>query len=245
MLLPGQKAAEFRRTLADVFIRVMGGDLTLADEIKEISEFHDTLPENHPLRAFKAAPAVIGRSSSSITPSTPVGIDAVQSIVSPIILELQKLHNQSLDHMRDEFLQHSQRLRQEDREARRIDYEKLSERIGLLEHGEGTQQTQQPQAVNSQIESTSNTIATSSNHGQTSPASVDPFAQFLRHFFSLSHTSRKIDVESLMRKYTAFATEHALPLIETRHKLLLNVSRVSVRLRPVKASGRIVGWSWI
>lgn len=42
MILPGRKASAFRATLADIFIRVMGGDLSLAEEIKEISEFHDT-----------------------------------------------------------------------------------------------------------------------------------------------------------------------------------------------------------
>ena len=55
MLLPGRKASVFRKNLADLFIRVLGGDARLADEIKEIGEFQDTLPADHPLRAFRDA----------------------------------------------------------------------------------------------------------------------------------------------------------------------------------------------
>ena len=53
MLLPGRKASVFRKNLAELFIRVLGGDERLAQEIKEIGEFQDTLPTNHPLRAFR------------------------------------------------------------------------------------------------------------------------------------------------------------------------------------------------
>lgn len=53
MLLPGRKASVFRKNLADLFIRVLGGDERLAEEIKEIGEFQDALPDNHPLRAFR------------------------------------------------------------------------------------------------------------------------------------------------------------------------------------------------
>ena len=55
MLLPGRKASVFRKNLAELFIRVLGGDARLADEIKEIGEFQDTLPADHPLRAFRDA----------------------------------------------------------------------------------------------------------------------------------------------------------------------------------------------
>ena len=53
MLLPGRKASIFRNNLADLFIRVLGGDPRLAEQIKEIGEFQDQLPANHPLRAFR------------------------------------------------------------------------------------------------------------------------------------------------------------------------------------------------
>ena len=53
MLLPGRKASVFRKNLAELFIRVLGGDERLAQEIKEIGEFQDSLPANHPLRAFR------------------------------------------------------------------------------------------------------------------------------------------------------------------------------------------------
>lgn len=52
MLLGGRKASIFRKNLAELFIRVLGGDERLAEEIKEIGEFQDSLPTNHPLRAF-------------------------------------------------------------------------------------------------------------------------------------------------------------------------------------------------
>lgn len=53
MLLPGRKASLFRHNLADLFVRVLGGDERLAQEIKGIGEFQDTLPAQHPLRAFR------------------------------------------------------------------------------------------------------------------------------------------------------------------------------------------------
>ncbi len=53
MVLPGKKAAAFRSNLADLFIRVLGGDEKLAAEIKEIGEFQDALPENHPLKPVR------------------------------------------------------------------------------------------------------------------------------------------------------------------------------------------------
>jgi len=55
MVLPGKKASVFRSNLADLFIRVLGGDEHLADEIKQIGEFQDALPDNHPLRALRPA----------------------------------------------------------------------------------------------------------------------------------------------------------------------------------------------
>ncbi len=49
MVLPGKKASIFRKNLADLFIRVLGGDAKLAEEIKVIGEFEDRLPTDHPL----------------------------------------------------------------------------------------------------------------------------------------------------------------------------------------------------
>ncbi len=59
MVLPGRKASIFRSNLADLFIRVLGGDATLADDIKQIGEFQDTLPETHPLRNLRRHPSPI------------------------------------------------------------------------------------------------------------------------------------------------------------------------------------------
>ena len=80
MLLPGRKASIFRMNIADLFIRVCGGDPRLAEQIKEIGEFQDQLPTNHPLRAFrdsystKESPTTnraAKRPLSDITNSTP------------------------------------------------------------------------------------------------------------------------------------------------------------------------------
>lgn len=72
----------------------------------------------------------------------------------------------------------------------------------------------------------------------------EPFERFLRHFFTTHQRPGAISVEMLMHLYTTFATSHDLPRIETRRQLLLSVNRVSVRLKPTKNEGRIVGWKW-
>lgn len=66
MVLPGKKASVFRSNLADLFIRVLGGDASLAEEIKQIGEFQDTLPESHPLRTVRIQ-------SSTTTGGDPMG----------------------------------------------------------------------------------------------------------------------------------------------------------------------------
>ncbi len=65
MVLPGKKASIFRATLADLFIRTLGGDPHLANEITQIGEFQDTLPGNHPLRTLHR------KTTSSTTPTDP------------------------------------------------------------------------------------------------------------------------------------------------------------------------------
>jgi len=213
----------------------MGGDLALAEEIKEIAEFNETLPDSHTLKAFNSAISTTPTTASvSQNPLPWVGIDTVHHLISPIILELQKHHQQSLEQMRTEFLQHSQQLRQEDREARKVDLKEITERIGRLEE----QSTSTPQhGTQAKIPSTPAPtqgppdyhIIASTPTTRTQPRSQeDPFESFLHHFYTLDHRSKTVDVQSLMGMYRKFATERGLPLIETRRKLLLSVSRVSV-----------------
>ncbi len=52
MLLPGRVAARFRKEAASVLVRLLGGDLSLVDELAEIHLAQQSLPENHPARLF-------------------------------------------------------------------------------------------------------------------------------------------------------------------------------------------------
>jgi hypothetical protein len=57
-LLPGRAAAQVRRAAAQVFVRYLGGDLTLIGEVEHLNHVQAFLRENapeHPMRAFGEA----------------------------------------------------------------------------------------------------------------------------------------------------------------------------------------------
>ena len=54
-LLPGKKAAEFRKACADIIVRYLGGDETLIGEIKRNQVLQETAPETNPVRLFGEA----------------------------------------------------------------------------------------------------------------------------------------------------------------------------------------------
>lgn len=55
LLLPGRAAARFRESTAHLLIRYLGGDETLVDEIRANAATQQTLPDQHPIRAFGEA----------------------------------------------------------------------------------------------------------------------------------------------------------------------------------------------
>ena len=107
MLLPGRKASIFRMNLADLFIRVLGGDPRLAEQIKEIGEFQDSLPANHPLRAFRDA---VKPAENQVAASVPADM---QTIVQSIKDQFQK----QIDSQSAELVK-TRQLIEEEREAR-------------------------------------------------------------------------------------------------------------------------------
>lgn len=245
MLLPGKKASAFRATLADLFIRVLGGDETLAAQIKEIGEFQDSLPETHPLRAFRQA-ATVPRQSEAPPPLSSSGIDA--GTLLSFLREQKEDQKEQMTVTRRPFdaqLDFQRQLAEEQREFQRQQMTLFQQQI---EEQRSTQQTLmrliERATPSPHVQANETAAVSGSQQAQINSASDGPFEQFLRHFFTLSHKSKKIGVETLMRMYTAYAIERALPRIETRRKLLLSVSRVSVRLESIKTGGRIVGWSW-
>ena len=52
ILLPGQAANNFRKQVASVLVRYLGGDLTLVEEVAAIRLAQEQLPEDHPARVF-------------------------------------------------------------------------------------------------------------------------------------------------------------------------------------------------
>jgi hypothetical protein len=69
-MLPGREASLVRQAAAEVFIRFMGGDLSLVGEVKRLHEAQAFLRENdpgHPMRVFGEA---VESSTSSSTPSS-------------------------------------------------------------------------------------------------------------------------------------------------------------------------------
>lgn len=57
-LLPGRAAAQVRQAAAQFFVRYLGGDLTLVQEVEHLRHVQNFLRENapeHPMRAFEEA----------------------------------------------------------------------------------------------------------------------------------------------------------------------------------------------
>lgn len=92
MCLPGARATAFRATLADTWIRVFGGDLTLVDEIHRNREIQTQLPQHHPGRAF--GDAVSERHGTEQVLSTAASFHdiraLVQSAMDPFIQRLEE-----------------------------------------------------------------------------------------------------------------------------------------------------------
>jgi len=85
------------------------------------------------------------------------------------------------------------------------------------------------------------------NSGNAPPVQTHtgvPFERFLWHFFALSHTTKSISVDNLMKLQKEFARVNGLPEITPRSKILQNVSNYSRRLQPMKTGNKIIGWTW-
>ena len=111
MVLPGKKASIFRSNLADLFIRVIGGDASLAEEIKQIGEFQDTLPENHPLRTPRA-------------PNVPTLQSHAEELQAAFAEFQEKMQNQRIKD-REDLMQiihsnHQKELNEKTRECQRL-----------------------------------------------------------------------------------------------------------------------------
>ena len=65
-LLPGEKAAHFRVSSADIMVRYLGGDQTLIAEINRNAAAQDALPENNIGKLFGAT---VAASSTAIVPA--------------------------------------------------------------------------------------------------------------------------------------------------------------------------------
>ncbi len=100
MVLPGKPAAIFRKTIADIFIRVLDGDPRLSDAIRDIGEFNETLPETHPLK--KQSSVTLAFSDLLSKFSTKIMQSVHNEINSTTFLENIKttLIQQPLDHHR-------------------------------------------------------------------------------------------------------------------------------------------------
>ena len=67
-LLPGRAAAQVRQAAAQIFVRYLGGDLTLISEIQRMHHVQEHLKEadpDHPLRAFGSAVEAAKKSSDA------------------------------------------------------------------------------------------------------------------------------------------------------------------------------------
>ncbi len=117
MVLPGKKAAAFRSNLADLFIRVLGGDETLAMEIKQIGEFEDSLPDTHPLRAV--------RMPAPVEAPPPNYNGDVTAIVSTITNHI----DQGMSDRFQVFHQHMEDRRSDDRDAVKKAMDELNESL--------------------------------------------------------------------------------------------------------------------
>ena len=115
MVLPGRKAHIFRCNLADIFIRVLGGDPRLAEQIKEIGEFQDQLPANHPLRAFRDA---VKPAEHQVAVNSTPDMQAVMASVKEHIQKQLDTQKQELMTMFEAKDKETQQLIAQEREAR-------------------------------------------------------------------------------------------------------------------------------
>lgn len=90
MCLPGARATAFRQTVAETWIRVFGGDVTLVNEIHQNRQIQESLPENHPGRAF--GDAVSERHGTEQVLSTAASFHDIRALVQsdPFIQRLEE-----------------------------------------------------------------------------------------------------------------------------------------------------------
>ena len=253
MVLPGKKAAAFRSNLADLFIRVLGGDETLATEIKEIGEFQDTLPDNHPLKRAH------GATSDREATTSASNVESIPNIANTMMLMFQRqfefqkqqaedqkeerrqqfeLQKQQFEHQKEERRQHIE----DQREERRHQFELQKQQLEIFKTSFHSTTTRSRAPTNAQ----GNDPPTPRPARQPSQSQKDleGFRTYLRHFFSTSEPFGEVSVSDLTRSYNAFARNNNLEQFTTRQKIVRSVNSVSTRLLPQKREGRISGWIW-
>ena len=253
MVLPGKKAAAFRSNLADLFIRVLGGDETLAAEIKEIGEFQDTLPDNHPLKRARGA-----TSDREATTSTS-NIESIPNIANTMMLMFQRQADDQKEERRQQFeLQRQQIEDQKEERRQQIELQKQQFEHQREERRQQFElQKQQIEVFKASLHSTSTRRRSPTNTQGNDPPTPRParqpsqsqkdlegFRTYLRHFFSTSEPFGEVSVSDLTRSYNAFARNNNLEQFTTRQKIVRSVNSISTRLLPQKRDGRISGWIW-